>query len=355
MDSVSEAADGGVITADLHAGDRSAAWRPRVWGPPVAAALLYPGLIYLFGPVIATWHAFGRPSAALGGLLLMLLATGVPIIAARALYLVRAAPGHSLAKGLLCLMVATPSFFTFTVTLTRLAGLYPWLGEIWIMTWVAVAALLYFQSKTSVGPERARDVAVFRIVHGGAAALLLCGFVFLHLFNHVAALGSLELQRDVMSALRTWYRSSLIEPILLLLVGIMILTGVRMLGHYLARPMDKYRVVQVMTGAYLAVFLTSHVFATLNARRLGIETDWSFAAGANFTLIGGVGLEARLVPHYFMSVVAVIVHAGAGLRIVVLQHGWAVERADKLFHYTAMIAVAVGAAILAGLMGVHIA
>lgn len=56
-----------------------------------------------------------------------------------------------------------------------------------------------------------------------------------------------------------------------------------------------------------------------------------------------------------MSVVAVIVHAGAGLRIVVLQHGWAVERADKLFHYTAMIAVAVGAAILAGLMGVHIA
>jgi succinate dehydrogenase/fumarate reductase cytochrome b subunit len=69
------------------------------------------------------------------------------------------------------------------------------------------------------------------------------------------------------------------------------------------------------TGVFVGVFLCSHVTATLLGRHHGLETDWSFAAGPT-SLLDGIGIRDRLIPHYFFAVLFLAIHVGCGVRIV---------------------------------------
>jgi hypothetical protein len=71
-------------------------------------------------------------------------------------------------------------------------------------------------------------------------------------------------------------------------------------------------------------------------------------------LLDGVGLQARLMPHYFMSVFALIVHAGCGLRIVALKHGYAQGAVDRMFYIVATIGFLAAVTVSLALAGVHL-
>ena len=327
---------------------------PQLWGRPLILVMAYPGLIHAFAWALGGYRESGRGLLALYASLAMLLAGSIPVLAIRALILMRQADGHVPARGALYLMVAVPSLFSLTYTLTRIVipdRHYAALSTLWIAAWAAVGLLLYYRKRTSVAPSHDTDVKRLRIVHGTVALLLLCGFLIPHLVNHDLAAWSVTLHATAMKWLRLWYRSAWVEPVLLGLFLVMIGTGVRMAVHHSRRGMDAFRAVQLASGVYLGVFIASHVFATLYGRYKGAETDWFFAAGPTSLLDGS--LLGRLIPHYFFAVVCLSLHVACGLRVVMLQHGAARPLADRVMYGLTATGVMVTAVLMAALLGFH--
>jgi hypothetical protein len=327
--------------------------RMQLWLPPLLGAVVYPGLM-----VAGEWALTGYERSDSGlfatcFLLAMLLALSVPALALRALLLVRDAERSVQERGVLYLAFSIPSLFSLTYTITRIAGVHEHVGAIWGSAWVALGVMLYLRQgrKTPISSET--DVRWLRVIHGTTALFVLCGFLIAHLINHDLAVWSVELHRDAMNWLRLWYRSDWIEPVLLGLLVVMIGTGVPMVMHYARRRMDAFRVIQTATGVYIAVFLFSHVLATLRARSLGVETDWSFAAGPVSLLEPG-GLLDRLIPHYFLGAISLMLHVACGLRVVLLQHGVAKIAGNRVLYALGGVAVLVTALIMAALLGFHV-
>ena len=132
------------------------------------------------------------------------------------------------------------------------------------------------------------------------------------------------------------------------LLLVMIATGAPLVAHHSRRSTDALRVVQMATGVYSAVFLCAHLLAVLGARSAGVETDWFFATGPNGLLDG----RGMLIPYYSFAVLFVILHAGCGLRIVLLKHGVAEVVANKTLYGVAaagFIATALAAIAALGL------
>jgi hypothetical protein len=157
-----------------------------------------------------------------------------------------------------------------------------------------------------------------------------------------------------MKAVRTIYRSSMIEPLLIALMLFQVASGI-----YLALrnsvPTDRFRTFQVASGVYLAFFVLGHMNSVFFFARtyLGIDTDWGFATGAPAGLIRD-GWNIRLVPHYALGVFFVLSHLAAGARMVMLNHGVRKERADRLMIIGASVAVAVATAIILGMCGLRL-
>lgn len=327
----------------------------RLWILPLIAVLGYPGLLLSFDAAINGYLASASPIMAIGATLTMLLAAIIPGLALRALLIERHDACSALARGGLYMMFATPSLFSLTATLSRLAGVRQTLGlvVIWVCMWLAVGFALYLRKGSNAHGAQERKPSSLRVVHGIAALWLLAGFLVAHLVNHSLAAWSVELHGEILTSLRAWYRSEWIEPVLLALLALMIGTGIALVVHYSRRRMDAFRVVQAATGVYVMVFMCSHVVAVLNGRRLGIETDWSFAAGPA-SLLDGTPLLSRLIPHYIFGVVCLIVHVASGLRVVLLHHGVTMTLANRALYGLSGMGVLAAAVIAAALLGLHV-
>lgn len=136
--------------------------------------------------------------------------------------------------------------------------------------------------------------------------MVLGGFVLLHLGNHVAGFAGQDVHRSVQLALRWLYRGWP-EPVLLAACAIQIATGLRLI--WLRRSIAWSSALQPLSGAYLAAFLAIHVFAVLQARLGGIDTDLAFAAA---------GLHAGawkffFAPYYGLAVLAFGMHLSVPL------------------------------------------
>ncbi|QIX60388.1 hypothetical protein FY528_00210 [Hymenobacter lutimineralis] len=139
--------------------------------------------------------------------------------------------------------------------------------------------------------------------------LLLAGFIFVHLANHLVALWSIPAHLATMNTLRTVYRHPVGEAALLLAVAGQIGTGLRLAWRSRQLPPQPLAArVQLFSGLYLAFFLLVHTGAVLSGRALfNLDTNLYFAAaGLNtfpFTLF--------FVPYYFLAVVAVFLHVAS--------------------------------------------
>ncbi|MEP7309859.1 MAG: hypothetical protein ABJA98_30485 [Acidobacteriota bacterium] len=204
------------------------------------------------------------------------------------------------------LAAITPPFF---------AGLAQWLalahlGAFWLEAWYGTAAVVAVVSLTMT-PSASVPLAGLRRVHGYAAALITA-FALAHIANHAAAIASLTAHVAVQNVLRPIYRERILEIGLVASIVLQIVSGVAMTWRSHLRKTTALRNVQTVSGIYLAVFLGSHVLATISGRQHA-DTTFAWATG------GPTGLMSRpssmyMLPYYSLSVLALFVHLGCQAR-----------------------------------------
>ena len=176
-----------------------------------------------------------------------------------------------------------------------------------------------------------------------------------HIGNHLFGLEGRTAHAAVMKAGRRVYRAPLIEPILVTLMFLQVITGFRLAWRWSASPAEWRRVVQIASGFYLSVFILGHMNSVFIYARYvhKIDTDWNFAIGAPTGLLYDAW-NIRLLPHYAVGVFFVLVHLASGLRVVLLAHGVNPQWIDRGWSAGVIVSFAVSAAIIAGMCGVRI-
>lgn len=208
---------------------------------------------------------------------------------------------------------------------------------LWIPLWssLTIAALLDRRRASAREAPRRRRLAAAHAI----SAIVITLFAAAHLVNHMGGLFGGEVHIAIMRVLRGVYRHRVVESALLAAVVFQIVTGSWLLRRKLAQPGGWFDTLQTATGGYLMVFLLSHVSAVLRARALRhVDTAWAWLAGGELLTDPW---SARLVPYYFLAVIAFAVHGACGLRVVMLGRGVSVARG------AALVGVAAGAATLA--------
>jgi len=75
-----------------------------------------------------------------------------------------------------------------------------------------------------------------------------------------------------MDLLRTWYRSSLAQPVLVALFLFQLRSEARLIWAKIPRGGDVYSSVQTATGAYLSVYIVSHLIAVFILGRIYLRS-----------------------------------------------------------------------------------
>src|SRR5262245_53248153 len=117
---ISGASGGSMPRASFPQMERSSGM--RLWAPPVVGAMVYPGLIVCFQWAVRGYRESSSLLMALTALMLMLMATSVPVMAAAALFRMRQQAGPVVTRGVLYLVFAIPSLFSLTYSLSRVVG-----------------------------------------------------------------------------------------------------------------------------------------------------------------------------------------------------------------------------------------
>jgi succinate dehydrogenase/fumarate reductase cytochrome b subunit len=142
-----------------------------------------------------------------------------------------------------------------------------------------------------------------------ASAMLLAGFVLMHLGNHLAGLRGLGVHQAVMESLRALYRQPTVEAVLLAAVLFQVGSGTLLWWRGRGQRHGWVAGVQAASGLYLAFFLLVHVSAVLSARLQGVDTNFYFAAAG----VHVAPFYLFFVPYYFLAVLAFWTHAACGL------------------------------------------
>ena len=324
-------------------------------------ALVYPGLL------LGVYHAARLTNSSNGasslerGLAMVFVLALVFSVSALGLYqAVRlGAVDHLHTNGTRSRMVAhlafaSPPLFTFLGVLTYMAGVSTAEYAVWIVFWLA--AIAYSTSRVDAHPEQIRDAPKWLpAVHGTAAAIVVLGFIAMHLINHLFGLVSAETHISVMKVLRNWYRNPIVEPVLVALMLFMVASGFILVRARLTRASDFFGSLQTVTGVYLLLFITGHMNSVFVFQRsfVGKDTDFWFASAGPAGLLGDPW-SVRLLPHYALGVWSVVTHAACGLRQILLKHGIRRRVVNSItISLSALVAVAACVMVLA-LCRVHL-
>ena len=195
---------------------------------------------------------------------------------------------------------------------------------------------------------------MLRHAHGWGAATILVVFLGAHLINHLLGLAGADVHVATMKMLRHVYRNPWIEPALIVLLFFQVLSGLVLWRPRTAGASDYLSTLQTASGAYLAVFLTSHINSVfVLARCFGIETDWDWATGAPVGLLADPW-NVRLLPHYSLAVFFVIAHLSCGLRVIMKTHKVPTPRCDRITWSSVGVGGAIAIAVSAAMLGYRI-
>lgn len=325
------------------------------------AAMIYPWLLALSFDSFQNFRA-GAPGAWAPAVVWLVAAFAVPGLALARLVALGGAgtptPAEVRSRRLALLVFASPPLFTATgVYLFIIAPAYAQGHLVWAVIWTAlIAAVIATRAKPSAAVASAPPIRL-RVAHGIVALAVLVGYVGLHLGNHLAALvGGAELHRAIQTALRHWYQAPAVEVALVALMVFLVVSGLSLARWHTAQPgLDGWRALQLASGAYMAAFLVSHMSAGLILARhvTGTETDWAWASGLPAGLLGDAW-NIRLIPHYALVVVLVLLHAGLGARVVALAHEAKPSLAGGVAVLAGVVGVAASTAIVAAQLGVRL-
>jgi hypothetical protein len=228
----------------------------------------------------------------------------------------------------------------------RIIGVWNSVG-VWIPLWVALAFVVALE-RPSKRPERPQEPLRSRLAFAhGVSAVLLVTFVLVHLLNHLLGAWSGSLHVAFMTAARVVYRSPFFEAMLAASLLFQMASGLALLRRKLSSPeMSWHNTLRTASGAYLALFLLSHLSAVLRARYLKhVDTNWIWLTADNLLTDDW---SARLVPYYFLGIIAFGLHVGCAMRRVLLGHEIKETLADRAF---SVIAGATGVGAMIIMMG----
>lgn len=298
-----------------------------------------------------------NPLAVRAAGLLLVVAACLPV--AMALFCLRELPRLSVAESVrravgreAVLGAVSAALFVALDSALNPAGLAGWRDEVWWLLLAAVFALRFVP---------AREFRLFSDVRTHkvhiASGLVLLSFAALHIANHLAALWSFAASDAMMNALRRGYRIAAVERVLLAAVVVQTASGVRLLsGSRLLSRSTFLRNVQILSGAYLGVFLLAHVTGVVVVNRVlhGGNPLLSAVTGTGEFGMMTSQNNARLMPYYALAVAATFVHvAAAGRWLLVPALGS--RGAARFCVLTMWLGVAAALVVVLPMMQVHLA
>jgi hypothetical protein len=303
------------LTTRGRSGERRAVFR---YGP-AAAALIYPlalVLLHISGRhFVQESTTDGRVPAGLALCLAAALVGSVPALS----FAVIVRSDRPTERLLAHIAFAAPPLFTMLGVAFFFLGVPNGDYVLWPIAWLGILAYAVRAAPDARVP--ARPANLVRTVHAVGAAVIIMGFLALHLANHLVAVRDIAAHKEVMLVLRGWYRSAFVQPVLVAFLLGQLLSGAWLLRANVGQAADVYRSIQTATAGYLLAYIPSHLIAVILLGRwfLGVDTDFAWASGAP----SGLLLDAwnvRLIPHYSLAVLFVICHVAMGLRATLLGH-----------------------------------
>lgn len=297
---------------------------------PALAALAYPVVVW-GGTAVSP--------------LLLVAALGVPVVGA--VVARHTSARHPWSRAVAVAAVTAPPLFSWLGGLLDFQTALPFhaLG-VWVPLWTTLLVVTVIEPSVEPRPARS-DASRLAFAHGVSAAILTT-YAVVHIANHLVGLWSGDAHIAVMAALRLVYRQPIVEAVLLGAVAFQMLSGLWLLAVKPVRALTWIDTLQRVSAAYMAVFFLSHLTAALRARHLrGVDTNWTWLTSDSMLTDPW---SARLAPYYFLSIVALGVHGGLGLRHVLIGHGVAEVSANRVAMLVGLGAVAVSALVLTGLL-----
>lgn len=297
---------------------------------PALAALAYPVVVW-GGTAVSP--------------LLLVVALGVPVVGA--VVARHTSSRHPWSRAVAVAAVTAPPLYSWLGGLLDFQTALPFhaLG-VWTSLWATLVVVTVFEP--SVEPRPARlDAPRLAFAHG-VSAVILTTYAVVHIANHLVGLWSGAAHMAVMATLRLVYRQPIVEAVLLGAVAFQMLTGLWLLAVKPVRVLAWLDTLQRVSAAYMAVFFLSHLTAALRARHLrGVDTNWTWLTSDSMLTDPW---SARLAPYYFLSIVALGIHGGLGVRHVLLAHDVAEGVANRVAMLVGLGAVAISVLVLTGLL-----
>ncbi|QCP52847.1 hypothetical protein FAZ95_27415 [Trinickia violacea] len=253
---------------------------------------------------------------------------------------------------------ASPPLFVILGVLLYLMKINGADGKVWLGLWAAVivGSLLAISTERSDAARSQPNLntAKVRVLHGAASLAIIAVFLFPHLGNHAVGIFGTDVHKAVMLVLRHVYRAGWLEPILIGLFFFQIVSGLVLLMPKLSVKLDTLGSLQTASGAYLVIFIASHINSVfILARYFGTDTDYAWATGAPTGLIGDAW-DVRLIPHYSLGVLLVLCHIACGLRTVMLAHGVSMQRANRVCWLLIAACSVWATVVVTGMLGVRV-
>lgn len=331
-----------------------------VW-MPVLATSLYPYFLNAFHSLVSSVEPDSAlsPADLLLAIVAMLAVFAIPamgmVLACQRITRKSNAAAQLKVRRLALFIICAPTLYCFIgVNLIMVGSPVPdeWF---WTVLWIGLGLYLSTDGKAVDPPIRPiRTLPIWRVAHGIAGSIVLL-FVAFHLFNHLFGLAGPQAHAQVMEIGRKIYRSSFVEPILVIALLFQVFSGLRLAWNWSSVGSDNYRIFQVGSGVFLAVFILGHLNAVFVFARTyaGIETGWDFASGDPVGMIHDPW-GIRLLPHYAIGVFFIIAHLFSGMRAVMLAHGATKTTANKVWWGGAVIGVLISLFIMLGITGVRL-
>lgn len=320
---------------------------PSIVAP--ALALAYPYLLMAYrGAIDRALHGTdGALWPWLSALGLLALGYGVPVAALLLALRLAAANAAPAARRLALLAVAAPPMW---VLWSSIHGSLPLRGP-WVALWglLLLAGWAGGRGSARPAPSPLAGAALARRIHANAlVSLTFAAYLLFHVANQLSGLLGAATYDRVMKLGRVVYRSPLVEPILVGVILLLLLSSLYLLWRDSVVRQDRFRTLQLAAGCYLIFFLLSHLNAALvfGRRFLNGNTGFAFATG------GPAGLlrSESLLPYYGLAVFFALLHVVLGLRHALLRRGARKERADRLVVLVGTAGAVVALAIMAGLV-----
>lgn len=253
---------------------------------------------------------------------------------------------------------AAPSMYVIVGVFLYLMKINGADAKVWLGLWAAVivgSLLALSTQRSDANPSRSYvNTGRVRVLHGVASVAILAVFLFPHLGNHAVGIFGNDVHKSVMLVLRHVYRAGWLQPILIGLFFFQIVSGVVLLMPKLSGKQDLLGSLQTATGAYLVMFIASHINSVfVLARYFGTDTDYVWATYQPIGLVRDAWSE-RLIPHYSLGVLFLLSHIACGLRTVMLAHGVNIQRANRICWSLIAAGTIWTLIIVAGIVGVRV-